>query len=624
MNGVNIWGWMETVRTTPHLQQALYAFATAFITTLALTPLVIRIAQARGLVAKPSQERWHKKPTALFGGVAIFAAMLITALFFLPAHSKFSGVVLGTALIFLIGLIDDYRPLRPATKFIGQLMAACLFIALFFGTGQELSHVWLVPLSLLWIAGITNAFNLLDNMDGLTAGVAALVALLMTVQAMLVGNVEVAIGTLIVAGAAGGFLVYNFNPARIFMGDCGSMTLGFALACLALMGETSYLSGNLFMTLLLPAMIFAAPLFDTIFVSAQRFANGRPISLGGRDHTSHRLVLLGLSEKHAVCWLYAITLWFGLISVWGSLTRDLLQAISLAVLSVTALIVLGRFLSEVQVYSERELEDESFHNSIPENKTIVSRIIMHKRRFVEAFLDFCLICACLIAAFWLRFEDQFSDYTTTLSIILPYMVVGQMVAFWFVGLYYGLWRYMTVSDAKVAVRGVVLGTVLAYALIWFFAPLPAIPHSPFIIHILLLSTTMIGMRIGLKTLRHHFARAHQKNQRRALIVGAGDAGELTVRELFNNKSLQLQPVGFLDDDPAKYHTAIHGIKVLGRNSQLADFVERLQVDDVIIAMPSIGNGTVQSVIDFCREHDLRYHEVRGLFVKPPDSDSARN
>jgi len=602
-------------------KSAPWIFAVAFFAALALTPVVIAVAQKKGLVAKPKEDRWHKKPTALFGGVAIVAAAVLATIVFLYFNKslapKFAGLGVGAIFIFAIGLYDDCCCMRPAAKFIAQLFAACIFGAIFYTQSDYTpALVWLMPFAIVWIIGITNALNLLDNMDGLAAGVATLVAILMAVSAAMTGDTAVAFGALIIAGAGAGFLIFNFNPAKIFMGDCGSMFLGYSLACLTLMGQNSLHRGNLFTALLLPTLVLATPLFDTTFVSIVRLLHGRSISQGGRDHTSHRLVLLGLSERRAVCYLYAITLWFGLIGLWTSTARNLPATIAITVLSVIGLLVFGFFLAEVQTYSQEEYDQARARRR--EGKTVLTRVIQHKRRVVDALLDFGLIFACWIAAFLLRFEDsKLETYAEPMSRALPFLIACQMGAFFLSGLYRGLWRYVTISDIGTAVRGIVLGTIVAYALITNFIStdkFPEFPRSVFIIYAALLLIASVGMRLGLKALRYHFALKWREGVKRVLIVGAGDAGELAVREMFNNTELQLQPVGFLDDDPGKQRATIHGIRVLGTCEELLDVVGDMAIDEVVIAMPSVGNGAVQSVKDACSSHGINYHEVRGVIL----------
>ncbi len=608
----SLWHWVES-----HWFTVALAWGASFGLSVLATLLVMQFTRARGLVAKPSSERWHKKPTALFGGVAIFVSAMGCALFFLPLQAAWVGLGIGATFIFAVGVYDDLRPMMPAKKFVAQLIAACVFMALYYGgigpTEQPMS-VWLFPLAIVWIVGITNSFNLLDNMDGLSAGIAAIASLLLAVQSAASGNVAVALACLILAGAAGGFLVFNFNPARIFMGDCGSMFLGFCLACLTLLGQSEILSGNLFTTLLLPTLVLATPIFDTLFVSLVRLMNGRKVSQGGRDHTSHRLVVLGLSERRAVCWLYGITLWFGLVGLWGYMTRNPLAGLAVTLVSAIALLVLGVFLAEVQTYAQEEYDAARERKQKGGEKTVLSRVISHKRRFVEALLDFGLICACWIAAFLLRFDGDVTDYIRTLSVTLPYVVACSMTAFYAFGLYQTLWQYVTTGDLRAAGLGVVVGSAAASLFIATLAPIPAFPWSVMIIHSVLLLLSVIGVRVGLKMLRHHFAHQSRSGRKRVLVVGAGSAGELAVREMLHNQALQLQPVGFLDDNPAKKGARIHGVRVLGPRSELVQKIGEMNIDEVIIAMPSVGNGVVQEVVDVCDENGIGTRQVRGVIL----------
>ena len=608
----DFWEWIGL-----HWLVAALAWGASFGASALATLAVMQFARAKGLVAKPSSERWHKKPTALFGGVAIFVAAMGCAPFFLPAHSAWIGLGIGATFIFAVGVYDDLRAMVPAKKFVAQLIAACVFMALYYGSNspaEQPMSPWLFPFAIIWIVGITNSFNLLDNMDGLSAGIAAIASGLLAVQAIVSGNVAVALACLILVGASCGFLLFNFNPARIFMGDCGSMFLGFCLACLTLLGQSEILSGNLFTTLLLPTLVLATPIFDTLFVSMVRMMNGRKVSQGGRDHTSHRLVVLGLSERRAVCWLYGITLWFGLVGLWGYMTNNPLAGLAVTLLSAIALLVLGVFLAEVQTYAQEEYDAARERKQKGGEKTVLSRVISHKRRFVEALLDFGLICACWIAAFLLRFDGNVSDYARTLSVTLPYVVACSMTAFYAFGLYQTLWQYVTTSDLRAAGLGVLVGGVAASLLIVLFAPIAAFPWSVLVIHSVLLLLSVTSVRVGLKMLRFHFAHQWRSGHKRVLVVGAGSAGELAVREMLHNQSLQLQPIGFLDDNPDKKGARIHGVRVLGSRSELVSKIDELNIDEVVIAMPSIGNGVVQEVVDVCGQNGIETRQVRGVIL----------
>jgi UDP-GlcNAc:undecaprenyl-phosphate GlcNAc-1-phosphate transferase len=249
-------------------------------------------------------DRWHRNPTPSSGGIAVFfAAAAIYCVLFLGQQD---AIALGAAALWLLGLIDDRVRLRPSLKLLGQ----CAVCAAIVGTGivfhPTASLVFNVLFSFVWLVGITNAFNLIDNMDGLCAGVAVIIAGFRFCLLTWSGNWADANLCLLIAAVYMGFLVLNYSPARIFMGDCGSMLAGFTLAALTIASPLphtkAFVAGVFY-----PALTFTYPIFDTALVSVLRNMAGRPISVGGRDHSSHRLVSLGLSESRVVQILWVLT-----------------------------------------------------------------------------------------------------------------------------------------------------------------------------------------------------------------------------------------------------------------------------------------------------------------------------
>lgn len=596
-----------------HLQLAIASLVFTLGLSLGLTRLVIFIAQRNGLLAKPRPERWHCQPTALFGGVAIFASASLGWAVFLPPSRGIYALVIGAIFLFLSGFYDDVKELRPAHKVIPQFIVASVFTALFY---QQIApqYVWVIPFAIFWIVGITNAINLLDNMDGLAGGVSLICSLLMAAHAAWMGDTTVAFGALILASAAGGFLFFNFNPARVFMGDCGSMFLGFSLACLSLMGKSGLLSGNLFTALLLPTLVLATPVFDTFFVAVVRFINGRPISLGGRDHTSHRLVLLGLTERVAVMWLYAITVWFGVIALWGSITQNWMGTVVLTVFSWVALLVLGIFLAEVETYSEAEFQAYRGVREARKGKVVLSRVIRYKRRVVEAVLDFAAICGCWIASFVLRHDGDLGPFATDMSTAMPYVVACQLGAFYASGLYRNTWRYVTIYDLGSIFRAVAIGSLVLWPVLEFLAPVKHVSGYLLLLNALLLLLVVSGIRLAFKALRFHFSLKGRDGMRRVLVFGASDVGELAVREMLGNKDLLLQPVGFVDDDPSKMSMSIHGVKVLGNSRNLLELVHSHRIDEVVIAMSAANHDKGREVERLCRGEGVECREVRGIML----------
>ncbi|MHB1047644.1 MAG: MraY family glycosyltransferase [Thermoanaerobaculia bacterium] len=323
------------------------AFAAALVAATVLTPLARDFARRRGFVAQPKDDRWHRAPTALLGGPVLVLAS--GASFLAVRRDADPGLLvswlLGAVLLSLVGLVDDLRELRPATKLVAQACAALLPIQAGLtvpGLPQALS----LPIALLWIVGITNAFNLLDNMDGLAGGVAAIAGAFLVARGA--GESDVPVAAAAVCGAALGFLLFNFNPASIFMGDSGSLFLGYSLGTLSLLDVGVRPLGGL-PILAVPLLVLAVPVFDTTLVTVTRLLHGRSPSRGGRDHSSHRLVALGLSERHAVVLLWLLSALTGAISLLVFRLRA--STVGLVVLGVVlGMLLLGACLGRVKVY----------------------------------------------------------------------------------------------------------------------------------------------------------------------------------------------------------------------------------------------------------------------------------
>ena len=290
----------------------LYAFSISLVLVLVLTPAVKLLANRFGYVAQPAGSRWHKDPTPLMGGVAIFLGVILSLAFFLPElwEPRLLGFVLGCIIVFAVGFWDDLSGLRPVTKLLSQIIAACVAVStgnVFDFGGHEL---FAVLLTIFWIASLTNAFNLIDNMDGLCSGTACISGLVLIAYAFVNDDVVVGVISAAFVGACLGFLRYNFSPASIFMGDSGSMIIGYAFAVVSIMA-TGKDVGNIVATLAIPVLVLGVPIFDTALVSFSRILKGKSISEGGTDHTSHRLVMLGLSERRTVLLIYLFSLILG-------------------------------------------------------------------------------------------------------------------------------------------------------------------------------------------------------------------------------------------------------------------------------------------------------------------------
>lgn len=324
----------------------------AFPLSLILTYLVIVLAQRNEWVVRPKADRWHQKPTALYGGVAIFSTFTLASLLFFASNqarenAQVTGLLLGGAILFAVGLRDDIRPLNPLVKLVGQVMAITPFLVGMLLAYPTPATAVFMPFLLFWMLTLTNSFNLLDNMDGLSAGTAVVVGISLSVYFRLHELFHYAVLCGLLIAACLGFLWFNFRVkgnAKIFMGDCASMFLGYTLAGLMALGVVPSASTPT-TALMLPLLLMAIPIFDTAFVIVRRKREHRPISQGGRDHSSHRLVYAGLTEKQAVLALHLLSLIFGLM---GILLEEFYRPVFAALIllgGVGGLFALGNYLS---------------------------------------------------------------------------------------------------------------------------------------------------------------------------------------------------------------------------------------------------------------------------------------
>jgi UDP-GlcNAc:undecaprenyl-phosphate GlcNAc-1-phosphate transferase len=328
------------------------AGSAAFLISLILTPSLIMMAHRIGIVSHPRTDRWHQSPVALLGGVAIFSGFITAALLITPVDTQILSLLLGTALIFMLGMLDDLWSLSPQQKLIGQILAS--FIPVFNNIIFILpcNTLFSTLVTMLWIIGITNAFNLLDNMDGLAAGIAVISTGFMVGYGIQNHLPAIAMVAVCLGGAVLGFLPYNFNPARIFMGDSGSFVLGYVLATVTALGH-SQLGVEAAWVWVAHIALLGLPIFDTCFVAVMRILHNRKIWQGGRDHTSHRLVALGLGEQSAVLVLYGISAMLASLSL---LVRNLSVVSGLVLMFITLGLLIGfaLLLAQIEVYLPEE------------------------------------------------------------------------------------------------------------------------------------------------------------------------------------------------------------------------------------------------------------------------------
>jgi UDP-GlcNAc:undecaprenyl-phosphate GlcNAc-1-phosphate transferase len=578
--------------------------ALAFGASAALVPACKWAAHRFGYVARPRDDRWHKKPTALFGGVAIgltlFAGMGLSGE--IPAIAV---VLAGAAIIFVVGLVDDVTSLKPSTKLIVQFALASLL--LFFGYRLNwLDSITLDSLlTLFWVVGITNAFNLLDNMDGLCAGIALIVGTALLVEMASRGDAASAQAAYlaILVGATGGFLVYNVNPASIFMGDSGSLLLGFSFAALTLNSSTDAGSqSNVLSIVAAPVLVLLIPILDTTLVTVMRTLSGRSASVGGRDHSSHRLVAIGLSERKAVFVLWTLAAIGGAIGVATRFFAASWTGLA-ATLFVVGMALFAVYLARIRVYEDAD--------TVPVGGiTPLAIEFMYKRRVGEVLLDFWLIAIAYYLAYRLRFEDpyQFQSEFRAFTTSLPVVLASQLIAFFIVGVYRGVWRYFGMMDAVVTVKGVALGTITAQIVILYLFRFFSYSRTVFVIYAVLLTMLVIVSRASFRLIGE-FMHRQRSAGRRAVVYGAGDGAALAVRELQSNDAVKI--LGFIDDDPRIARMRVQGYQVLGGFAALEVLITTKSVDLVLVATRTTDSARMAALEAACAEHGV---ELSRLYI----------
>ena len=577
----------------------LAALLTAFATTAAATPLVIRIARQRGWVANPTSDRWHQTPTALMGGIAIFAGVAVASALFVGGLGA-PMVIAAAALMFISGATDDRRGLSPTTKILLQLAAAALLIyeGYMFEFGGA---VWFsAALTVFWILGITNAVNLIDNMDGLSAGVSAIAAISLAGMAALSGAGPLAALALAVAGAAGGFLFYNFKPAKIFMGDCGSLFLGFVLAATAVMVQAEFGMRGIaavFMT----ALVLGVPIMDTTLVTIERTLHGKPVSEGGRDHTSHRLVGAGLTERQAVVLIYAVA---GMFAVLAPLfaASDIRLRVSLSIFIMIGAIVFAAQIAAQEVYETSDAD--------PARRRSWAAVVLNLpralfgRNWKKAFAlaaDVAIVLAAFVTAHYLRFEGGLTaEREAFLVQSLPFIAIARIPVFAGFGLYRAIWRHAGSFDMARAVVAVTVSSLLAYLMLGALHGFGSVSNGVMVIDWMAVTLGVLFSRFGFRGIRSYLVSVSSAGTPVA-IYGAGSEAAETLRLLRMQK---FRPVAIVDNESELHGLNLQGVPVAGGMEQIAELKKTRGIEELILPQNTLTDEQRAAIEAQCRQAHL--------------------
>jgi UDP-GlcNAc:undecaprenyl-phosphate GlcNAc-1-phosphate transferase len=568
---------------------------------------LLRTPAARHIVAAPREDRWHTRSTPLLGGSGIMAGLLAAAgvalaAGLLPASRELGGILGGCAILYLAGLLDDIFRLPPLAKIGAQLGAAALVLASGIRVEIVSNNVAATVIGVLWLVGMTNAFNLLDNMDGLAATLAAIACAFFAVDAYTVHPSHfVAVLSLGICFACLGFLPYNLRlrgPAAVFMGDSGAQVLGFALAALGLASSWT-VAGSTVATLLLPVIVLAVPILDTTLVTIVRLLEGRPVTRGGRDHTSHRLVYQGLSDKRAVVLLGIVSAALGLTSLAYKVLDDTRITLAGVLITFAFLLQFGSYLADIN------------RPPSPEGaSSFVRSLLIHRRRLVEVLVDFALITASFTIAYIIREQGTGTVWQRHIfNLSLPVVLVSRYIFFFAFGLYRGVWRYAGARDAASIFSAVVLSEIAAFVFMSSTIIWNGFPRSTYLIDVLLCSLLIGASRFWERAVAHALqSLVGRGTQRRVLVVGAGQSGRSLLRELREMPGERV--LGFVDDDPALRSRRIQGVPVVANLDEIGWAVGRLSPEAVLVTIPDADRVRLDLVLEACKRADISCRFVR--------------
>ena len=562
-------------------------------------PAAKSVGNRLGIVAQPSSDRPHAAPTALLGGLAVMAGFIAAISFVgieagLPYHSL-PWLASFAVLMFMVGLLDDIVDLRPRHKLLLELAAICILG----GWGPHLDLLPYQPLNIaltiFWLITATNAFNLIDGVDGLAAGVGIVSALSIATVSGLHQHDGTMIAALALAGALAGFLIFNFPPASIFMGDEGALAVGLILGVMSIQGS-QFGEGSLPARLAMPLLALMVPLLDTVTVTVTRLARGNPISRRGLDHSHHRLTRLGMSSKNAAATL------IGLQAIAGAC------AIALSLVPGYDAVLLIPFMALFFALVALFLMDRSFDSEAPgqiEDLPKVARIILsfgYKRRFVELILDVALVAAAYFGAMLLRFDFELSIVQVDQMLTgLPWVVLIGCSSFLVAGVYRGIWRYTGLAEGvRFVLAAMIAG--LAVKLAAAFVPI-MISRAAVVVFMLLLFNFLVATRWSFHVF-HRISRFLARPAGRFVIVGADARGAAAVQHLHSTTGASSELLGMVDDDSFKHGKIFHGYPVLGSIDDLGAIMARTPFDEIVIAQETLSDSHLAALESFAESHRI--------------------
>jgi UDP-GlcNAc:undecaprenyl-phosphate GlcNAc-1-phosphate transferase len=575
--------------------------ALAALLSFLLTPLARWASVGLGAIDLPDSRKVHLAPMPRLGGLAVLlsGSLVLAAgwLGFLGPYARLgeplaSGIVLGLAPVVAISLLDDVRGVRARWKALAHLVGALLAVHAgvvlnpevhFLGEPLRIG-ILAAPLSVLWIVGLTNAFNLVDGLDGLSAGLALISSVSLAAVYLIVGERTTAACVLVLAGALVGFLPFNLYPAKIFLGDTGAASIGFVLGCFALKGGATMSAG--FATVL-PVLVLGLPIAETLISMARRLVRraekrGSGVFEADRDHIHHRLMSFGVGHRKAVLMLYGVGLLCAAMGFVSLLLTSHQAGLLLSALLLAALIGVKRL-----GYDEFALLRKGVVLKVYNAPVVRSALF-------AVFFDLGLVGLSYYVARGLKGDVWTLGMPTpgTLTLV-ALLALATVAAFWVFGLYRGTWRLAGLDDVVRCGVAVAVSTIV----VWAVAPRflhERVNTSQFVVYALVSAGLVCGSRISYRLLQDQVWKASTAGQP-VLIYGAGNAGVAAMRELRRNPDLGMRPVGFIDDDRMLRGKAVSGLAILGGLDGLEAAVEKTAAQAIAISTAKIPSERVDEI-----------------------------
>lgn len=558
---------------------ALITFLGSFVVSYAGTQLLLRFQPKRGFVDVPNARSSHEEPKPRNGGIAIVAASVLAlsgAAVVEPSLRDFLPVLVGGLMLFTVGLVDDWRGLGVGVRLGAQVAAALSMVAF----GVTIDHLVLpivgtislgwaaVPATCLFVVASVNFYNFIDGIDGLAGGGAFIAAVFVAFISMIVGQPALGIAYLVIAGAAVGFLQFNFPPSRLFMGDGGSTFLGFAFAYMAVAGNGLTPQIPIFIPVLILSSLYA----DAALTLINRLMRGERIFQPHHMHYYQRLLSLGLNHKQVTVLEYMLTTLLGVSAVVYVKAGGYFTLF----LSASWFIVFAALILKVRGMERGD------------------RLFWEKRTLFVIATDVALITAAYVGAYFIRMNFRFTEAEGMAMLrALPIVLIVRSACFFKYGLYRSVWKYTSVSDVVRVIKAATAGSILILTAVVLLYRFVAFPRSLFIIEYFLLISLILGARFSRRLFHEIGKETHGGDVRRYGVIGAGDFGERLGREL-NNRA-RVTVACFIDDDAGKVGLLMQGVPIVGPTERISDICGEFRLDALVIAIRKLDDDTRERI-----------------------------